>query len=238
MVREAVRRERPRRRHLRRPAGPEDPARHGSPTGRCTLDDGRASSRSPPATSPATRRSARRRTRACPATSSAGDPILIDDGKVRAARSIEVDGTDVRTQVVVGGTVSNHKGINLPGVAVSRAGAVGEGHRGPALGAAPDASTSSRCRFVRDAADVERRAQDHGRGGRARCPVIAKIEKPQAIEQPRRDRRRRSTASWSPAATSAWSARSRTCRSCRSRSSRWPAATPSRSSSPPRCSSR
>ena len=31
----------------------------------------------------------------------------------------EVDGTDVHTQVVVGGRISDNKGINLPGVAVS-----------------------------------------------------------------------------------------------------------------------
>ncbi len=47
-----------------------------------------------------------------------GDPLLIDDGKVRL-RALEVTETDVLTEVVVGGKVSDHKGINLPGVAVS-----------------------------------------------------------------------------------------------------------------------
>ena len=50
-----------------------------------------------------------------PGDVAAGDQILIDDGKVRL-RVTEVDGTDVHTQVVVGGRVSDHKGINLPGV--------------------------------------------------------------------------------------------------------------------------
>ena len=49
---------------------------------------------------------------------SEGDPILIDDGKVRLSVD-SVDDGDVRTTVVVGGQVSDHKGINLPGVAVS-----------------------------------------------------------------------------------------------------------------------
>src|SRR6478609_9240780 len=53
-----------------------------------------------------------------PGDVSAGDPILIDDGKVRL-RVTAVEGQDVRTEVLVGGKVSNHKGINLPGVAVS-----------------------------------------------------------------------------------------------------------------------
>ncbi|HWM73832.1 MAG TPA: pyruvate kinase, partial [Nocardioides sp.] len=47
-----------------------------------------------------------------------GDPILIDDGKIRL-RVTDVTDTDVVTEVLVGGKVSNHKGINLPGVAVS-----------------------------------------------------------------------------------------------------------------------
>ncbi|MCB0891949.1 MAG: pyruvate kinase, partial [Propionibacteriaceae bacterium] len=47
-----------------------------------------------------------------------GDDILIDDGKLRL-RAVEVTDTEVITEVVVGGRVSNNKGINLPGVAVS-----------------------------------------------------------------------------------------------------------------------
>jgi pyruvate kinase len=47
-----------------------------------------------------------------------GDMILIDDGRI-ALRATEVTSTDVITEVVVGGPVSNNKGINLPGVGVS-----------------------------------------------------------------------------------------------------------------------
>ena len=49
---------------------------------------------------------------------SPGDFLLIDDGKVRVQVE-SVDGPVVTTKVVVAGTVSNNKGINLPGVAVS-----------------------------------------------------------------------------------------------------------------------
>ena len=69
-----------------------------------------------------------------------GDALLIDDGKV-ALEAVEVTDTDVRCVVTVGGTVSNNKGINLPGVAVSVPGAVREGQGGPALGAADCAPT-------------------------------------------------------------------------------------------------
>ena len=47
-----------------------------------------------------------------------GDTILVDDGKV-ALRVIGVDGPRVQTRVEIGGQVSNNKGLNLPGVAVS-----------------------------------------------------------------------------------------------------------------------
>ena len=50
----------------------------------------------------------------------AGDTLLIDDGKVRL-RVLDTDGVRVRTEVVVGGAVSNNKGINLPTAAVSAA---------------------------------------------------------------------------------------------------------------------
>ncbi|MGO1514115.1 MAG: pyruvate kinase, partial [Agrococcus casei] len=47
-----------------------------------------------------------------------GDPLLIDDGNV-ALKVLETDGTRVRAETVVGGRISDNKGINLPGVAVN-----------------------------------------------------------------------------------------------------------------------
>ena len=47
-----------------------------------------------------------------------GDRLLVDDGKVEL-RVLNIDGDDVRCEVLQGGPVSNHKGISLPGVAVS-----------------------------------------------------------------------------------------------------------------------
>ena len=141
-----------------------------------------------------------------------GDPILIDDGKVRLVVT-SVDGTDVHTTVVVGGKVSNNKGINLPGVAVTVP-ALSEKDIEDlrwALQLGVDFIALSFVRSAADAEDVREIMDEEG----ISVPVIAKIEKPQAIEQSTRSSRR-STASWSRAATSAWSARSRTCRSSRS----------------------
>lgn len=53
-----------------------------------------------------------------PGDCSPGDTLLIDDGNVQV-RVKEVTETDVITQVEVPGVVSDHKGLNLPGVAVS-----------------------------------------------------------------------------------------------------------------------
>jgi pyruvate kinase len=110
----------------------------------------------------------------------AGDPILIDDGKVRLRVTEVKDGTDVVCEVLVGGKVSDHKGINLPGVAVSVP-ALSEKDIEDlrfALHLTVDFVALS---FVRSAADVEdvRRIM---REENIVLPVIAKIEKPQAIE--------------------------------------------------------
>jgi pyruvate kinase len=109
-----------------------------------------------------------------------GDPILIDDGKVRLRVIAVEDGTDVVCEVLVGGTVSNHKGINLPGVAVSVP-ALSEKDVEDlrfALHLTVDFIALS---FVRSAADVED-VRKVMREENVMLPVIAKIEKPQAIE--------------------------------------------------------
>ena len=109
----------------------------------------------------------------------AGDPILIDDGKVRL-RVVSVEDTDVITEVLVGGPVSNHKGINLPGVAVSVP-ALSEKDIADlrfALSLSVDFIALSFVRNAADAEDVRAIMKEVG----VMLPVIAKIEKPQAIE--------------------------------------------------------
>jgi pyruvate kinase len=108
-----------------------------------------------------------------------GDEILVDDGRIRL-RVREVDGTDVRTTVEVGGEVSNHKGINLPGVLVSVP-AMSEKDIEDLRWALRLGADLIALSFVRNARDVEdvRRIMAEERVTR---PVIAKIEKPQAIE--------------------------------------------------------
>jgi pyruvate kinase len=108
-----------------------------------------------------------------------GDPILIDDGKVRL-EVIEVDGTDVITRVKVPGPVSNHKGINLPGVAVSVP-ALSEKDIEDLRWALHMTVDFIALSFVRSAADAED-VRVIMKEENVFLPIIAKIEKPQAIE--------------------------------------------------------
>jgi len=109
----------------------------------------------------------------------AGDFLLIDDGKVKV-RVLDTDGVRVRTEVVVAGPVSNNKGINLPGVAVNVP-ALSEKDEADlrwGLGLGADYIALS---FVRDARDITRVHEIMAEEGR-KVPVIAKIEKPQAVD--------------------------------------------------------
>ncbi len=108
-----------------------------------------------------------------------GDRILIDDGRV-AVRIIEVDGPRVVTRVEVPGPVSNNKGLNLPGVAVSVP-ALSEKDKEDLRWAVRLGADIIALSFVRNAADIDDVHAIMDEEGR-RVPVIAKIEKPQAVE--------------------------------------------------------
>ena len=108
-----------------------------------------------------------------------GDRLLIDDGNV-AVRVVAVTGTDVVTKVEVPGYVSNNKGINLPGVAVSVP-ALSEKDREDLRWALKIGADLIALSFVRDADDIKDVHEIMDEVG-VRIPVIAKIEKPQAVE--------------------------------------------------------
>jgi pyruvate kinase len=108
-----------------------------------------------------------------------GDRLLVDDGRLNL-EVVQVSETDVVTRVIEGGPVSDNKGLNLPGVAVSV----------PALSDkdVEDLRWALHLRadlialsFVRSARDIERVHEVMAEEG-VRLPVIAKIEKPQAVE--------------------------------------------------------
>src|SRR4051812_18555816 len=109
----------------------------------------------------------------------AGDRVLVDDGNVGLVVD-SIEGNDVVCTVTEGGPVSNNKGMSLPGMNVS-APALSEKDIEDlefALKLGVDLVALS---FVRSPADIELVHEIMDRVGR-RVPVIAKLEKPDAID--------------------------------------------------------
>ena len=110
---------------------------------------------------------------------SVDDRLLVDDGRV-GLRVTAVDGPDVHLVVTEGGPVSNSKGLSLPGIGVSvpALSDKDENDLRFALGLRADMVALS---FVRNAIDIQRVHEIMDEMG-ARLPVLAKIEKPQAVD--------------------------------------------------------
>jgi pyruvate kinase len=108
-----------------------------------------------------------------------GDRILMDDGLLEL-RVLDTDGTRVRTEVVEGGTLGESKGINLPGVKI-RAEAMSEKDREDMAFGLANGVDYVALSFVRAADDIRRCREEMQRCGRV-VPIIAKIEKPEALE--------------------------------------------------------
>ncbi|MGW0519774.1 pyruvate kinase [Crossiella sp. NPDC003009] len=109
-----------------------------------------------------------------------GDRMLVDDGKVGLV-VVGVEGQDVVCDVTEGGTVSDNKGISLPGMDVSVP-ALSEKDIEDlefALSLRVDFIALS---FVRSPADIDLVHQVMDRVGNGRLPVIAKLEKPEAVD--------------------------------------------------------
>jgi pyruvate kinase len=113
-----------------------------------------------------------------PGDVSPGDTLLIDDGKVTLV-AVQVGESDVVCEVVGGGPVSDHKGINLPGVAVSVQ-AMSDKDEADLRWALRLPADMVALSFVRDARDIDRAHAIMDEEG-LRLPLIAKIEKPQAV---------------------------------------------------------
>jgi pyruvate kinase len=109
----------------------------------------------------------------------AGSVLLVDDGRIRLAVE-SVSGDDIRCSVVVGGLLRNNKGINLPGTAVS-APSLSDKDKGDLAWAVANEVDYLALSFVRNARDVRNVRHRLAEAGRE-IPIIAKIEKPEAVE--------------------------------------------------------
>ncbi len=111
-----------------------------------------------------------------------GDRILIDDGAIEL-EVIECTDTDVKARVLVGGLVKSHKGLNLPHSSLALS-AITEKDRQDlqfALAHGVDWVALSFVRTAQEIHNLKALIQQFARGGPP-VPVIAKIEKPQALE--------------------------------------------------------
>ena len=109
----------------------------------------------------------------------ADDRLLVDDGKV-GLRVVAVEGNDVVCRVTEGGPVSDNKGLSLPGMNVSVPAMSDKdcADLAFALGLRVDIIALS---FVRSPADIDQVHKIMDEKG-ARLPVIAKLEKPEAVD--------------------------------------------------------
>jgi pyruvate kinase len=108
-----------------------------------------------------------------------GARILLSDGLIEL-RVISVKGEDVETEVVNGGLIGEHKGINLPGTPVSLPSITDKDKADIAFGLRHgiDAIAMSFVRTADDVVQTKRYIASLGGG----VPVVAKLEKPQAID--------------------------------------------------------
>ncbi|MDN5211996.1 pyruvate kinase [Fulvivirgaceae bacterium BMA12] len=108
-----------------------------------------------------------------------GDSILVDDGKIEL-KVLKVNGNEVTTEVIFGGLLKSRKGINLPNSEVSAPSLTEKDEKDLVFGLENDVNWVA-LSFVRKAEDVKY-LKDKIKASGKRIKVIAKIEKPQAIE--------------------------------------------------------
>jgi pyruvate kinase len=108
-----------------------------------------------------------------------GDPILLKDGEI-ALRVLSARGRDVVCEVENGGDLPEHQGINLPGAKLKIPSLTRKDREDLAFALDLSADYVA-LSFVRTAADVRAAKTAIARAGQ-NTPVIAKLEKPEAIE--------------------------------------------------------
>ena len=111
-----------------------------------------------------------------------GGRILLDDGNLELA-VIAIHDHEVKTNVVLGGTLKPHKGVNLPGAKLDIPGFTSKDEADLAFGMQLGVDFVA-VSFVRSARDIEvvRHAIARLSPERARTPIIAKMERPEAID--------------------------------------------------------
>jgi pyruvate kinase len=110
-----------------------------------------------------------------------GDRLLLDDGKIEL--SVETASSEaIRTRVVDGGQLGQHKGINAPNVPLPAAGMTAKDEADLRFGLSIGVDLVA-LSFVQSADDIARARAFAADAGRPRVPIVAKLERPEAIER-------------------------------------------------------
>jgi pyruvate kinase len=108
-----------------------------------------------------------------------GDPLLLDDGRVQL-RVLAKTATELRTLVVHGGQLGDHKGINAPGAPLPAVGLTPKDAEDLKFGVQMDVDFIA-LSFVQSADDLHQAREALGLAGAPHVPLIAKLERPEAI---------------------------------------------------------
>lgn len=111
----------------------------------------------------------------------AGDRLLLDDGRIELQVQA-TDGEAIRAVIVHGGPLGPHKGINAPGVALAASALTPKDVEDLRLGLALGVDLVA-LSFVQTRDDLERTRAVMREAGRPDVPLIAKIERPEAVER-------------------------------------------------------
>jgi pyruvate kinase len=110
-----------------------------------------------------------------------GDRLLLADGSVEL-RVDATDGVEISTTVVEGGALGEHKGINAPGVRLAARAITPKDVDDLAFGLSLGVDMVA-LSFVQTAADLRQARQLLADRGAADLPIVAKLERPQALDQ-------------------------------------------------------
>jgi pyruvate kinase len=110
-----------------------------------------------------------------------GDRLLLDDGKIELVVE-ETSPRAIRTRVVDGGPLGRHKGINAPTVPLPAAGVTPKDEADLRFGVSIGVDFVA-LSFVQSAADISRARAIATAAGRPDIPVVAKLERPEAIDR-------------------------------------------------------
>ncbi len=111
-----------------------------------------------------------------------GSRILLDDGNLEL-KVLSVKGDRVETRVVLGGILKPHKGVNMPGAALNIPGFTEKDEADLEFGLKLGVDVVA-VSFVRSASDIEtvRSAIQRLSAERRHTPIIAKLERPEALD--------------------------------------------------------